>query len=152
LQFYGSKKKKSTRLDAKQEKKMWKLFIFIIAAFVALHFLDESNKESFDGQIVSAGLSSGFLQEVGSGATSSPVTLPSGSREKYLEDMVKYLLIVVNMTNARQEKYKLENGYAQTFSSPRLDALERQRQFFIEKVKKDPAEIAFFRENLVVMV
>lgn len=137
---------------------MWKLFIFIIAAFVALHFLDESNKESFEGapgQIVSAGISSGFLQEVGSGAaaTASPVTtLPSGSREKYLEDMVKYLLIVVNMTNARQEKYKLENGYAQTFSSPRLDALEKQRQFFIEKVKKDPAEIAFFRENLVVMV
>jgi len=138
---------------------MWKLFIFIIAAFVALHFLDESNKESFDppatgwnGQIVRAGLSSGFLQEVGSGAAASPVTPPSGSREKYLEDMVKYLLIVVNMTNARQEKYKLENGYAQTFSSPRLDALEKQRQFFIEKVKKDPAEIAFFRENLVVMV
>ena len=80
-----------------------------------------------------------------------PFSTASPNREKYLEDMVRYLLIVINMTNARQQLYKLENGYAQTFSYPRLDALEKQRQFFIEKVKRDPAELDFFRENLVVM-
>jgi len=145
---------------------MWKLFVFIVAAFVALYFLDETQRERFDstspdnknaapaigwnGQVVAAGVSSGFLQETE--AAASAATPAGGSREAYLEDMVKYLLIVINMTNARQEKYKLENGYAQTFSSPRLDALEKQRQFFIEKVKKDPAELVFFQENLVVMI
>lgn len=85
------------------------------------------------------------------GSTPAPLTA-SPNREKYLEDMVKYLLIVVNMTNARQDVYKLSNGYAQTFSSPRLTALEKQRQFFIEEIKKDPAELQFFRENLTVLI
>jgi L-aminopeptidase/D-esterase-like protein len=147
---------------------MWKLVLVVLAVWVILQLID--NREFFDGasptapdgwnQIRGVGEASGILQNVGTvgggaGTTNvdaSPIGVGSGNREKYLEDMVKYLLIVVNMTNARQEKYKLENGYAQVFNSPRLDALEKQRQFFIEKVKKDPAELAFFRENLVVLI
>ena len=55
------------------------------------------------------------------------------TREQYLEDMVKYLTIIVSMHSAQKELYKLSNGYAQTFSSPRLDALEKQRVYFIDK-------------------
>jgi len=72
------------------------------------------------------------------------------TREQYLEDMVKYLTIVVSMHSAQKELYKLSSGFAQTFSSPRLDALEKQRLFFIDKIKKNPEELAFFRTNLSV--
>ena len=71
-------------------------------------------------------------------------------RCKYLEDMVKYLTIVIRMQNARRELY-FPVGFGsppQSFTSPKLTALEKQRQFFIDKVKKDPQELAFFRENL----
>jgi hypothetical protein len=49
-------------------------------------------------------------------------------RCEYLEDMVKYLKIVVQMQNERQRMYPLASGFGsppQTFSSPRLTALEK---------------------------
>ena len=73
-------------------------------------------------------------------------------RCKYLEDMVRYLTVIVQKHAAQREVYKLTNGYAQTFGSPRLDALERKRQYLLSQVKKDPQEIAFFRENLTIML
>ncbi len=76
----------------------------------------------------------------------------ASSREQYLEDMVKYLTIIVTINSAQKELYKLDNGFAQTFSSPRLDALEKQRIFYIDKIKKNPDELAFFRTNLSVLL
>lgn len=74
-------------------------------------------------------------------------------KSQYLEDMVKYLKIVVEMHAEREKVYPLSSGFGSpptTFSSQRLTALEKQRQFFISKVKKDPQELAFFRENLTL--
>lgn len=124
-------------------------YLAIIAAvsIIVLVFSSMRRTEGFESApIVNPAGSVGW-----NGQEATPTGNPA-SRETYLTDMVKYLLLVINMTNARQQLYKLENGYAQTFSSPRLDALEKQRQFFIEKVKQDPAELAFFRENLVVLI
>lgn len=75
-------------------------------------------------------------------------------RCRYLEDMVKYLKIVVRMQQARRDLF-YPTGFGsppQTFSSPELTALEKQRQFFIERVKKDPQQLAFFRENLTLPI
>lgn len=71
---------------------------------------------------------------------------------KYLEDMVKYLKLVIRMQEARKELY-LPTGFGSpptTFTSPKLTALEKQRQYMISKVKQDPQQLAFFRENLTL--
>lgn len=80
--------------------------------------------------------------------TVTTTTTPAKSECDYLKDMVKYLMIIIQMHEAQHEVYKLSNGYAMTFNSPKLEALRRQRSFFIEKVKNDPNALAFFRENL----
>jgi len=74
-------------------------------------------------------------------------------RCRYLEDMVKYLKLVVQMQQEREKVYPLTSGFGSppvTFTSPRLTALEKQRQYFIEMVKKDSQELAFFRKNLTL--
>lgn len=71
-------------------------------------------------------------------------------RTQYLEDMVKYLKVVTAIHGARDDLYRWEYGYGKAMSSPRLDALEKQRLYMIEQVKKDPEELAFFRNNLTL--
>jgi hypothetical protein len=98
--------------------------IFVVTVFVAFVVLTVGVRETFEGD--------------------------APQRAKYLEDMVKYLYIVVKMHSAQREVYRLSNGYAMSFTSPKLTALEKQRQYFIAKVKKDPQELAFFQENLTL--
>jgi hypothetical protein len=129
--------------------------LMLVVLALTLFFLYTQSCEKFESAGSAqgdAGADMGSLGNWQERSANQSTGAVGSTREQYLSDMVKYLLIVINMMNARQELYKLQNGYAQTFSSPRLDALEKQRQFFIEKVKKDPAQLAFFRENLVVIV
>lgn len=112
------------------------LYVLLFALFFVLFLIMIGPVETFDDT---------------NAPTSTPTPSSPMTREQYLEDMVKYLTIVVNINSARDEVYRLSTGYAQTFSSPRLDALEKQRLYYIDKIKKNPDELAFFRANLNVL-
>jgi hypothetical protein len=69
-------------------------------------------------------------------------------RNDHLTDMVKYLTLIVRKNYARDELYKWNQAAHQVWNSPKIQTIEKQIRFMIEKIKSDPDKLKFFRENL----
>lgn len=84
-------------------------------------------------------------------STVNTSTSISGSISNELEHyklLSKYLTLILRKKDAQDELFKLEQGYARVYHSPRLDKINRQIYSFQKMIKKEPNTLKFFEENL----
>lgn len=86
--------------------------------------------------------------------TGPPLTAPLDcqSENQKLKLMVKYLTLALKRGDAEKELYRLAQGHAQVYHSPRIDVLDKQIYDFKQMIKKDPQTLNFFKLNLDLII
>jgi hypothetical protein len=114
------------------------LYILIILVVLAI-FFNPLISESFEDPLAPQS------------KNSKPI-VPFDPKEDRYKLLSKYLLLVVRRYNAQEDIYKLSNGHAQVFRSPRLDHLNHQITEFKKRIKSNPETLQFFTDNLDLII
>jgi hypothetical protein len=114
------------------------LVILLILYFLNL-YLNNSLSEAFDDPLSPTP------------KTKTP-PVPFDPNEDRYKLLSKYLILVLRKYNAQEDLYKLTNGHAQVFQSPRLDHLNHQIAEFKKRIKSNPETLQFFTDNLDLII
>ena len=69
-----------------------------------------------------------------------------------LKMLAKYLTLVLRKRDAEKELYRLAQGHAQVYHSPRLDLLDKQIYSLKKEIQKNPKTLNFFKLHLDLMI
>ena len=62
--------------------------------------------------------------------------------------LINYLTLVLRKRDAEKELYRLAQGHARVYHSPRLDLLDKQIYSLKKEIQKDPETLNFFKLHL----
>ena len=71
---------------------------------------------------------------------------------KNLKMLSKYLALVLRKRDAEKELYRLAQGHAQVYYSPRIEVLDKQIYAMKKEIQKDPEMLKFFQMNLDIVI
>lgn len=77
---------------------------------------------------------------------------PPSNEVENLKMLSKYLLLIIRQRDAQDDLYKLSNGHARVYHSPKLDLINKQIADFKERIRKDPETLRYFTDNIDLMI
>ena len=78
-----------------------------------------------------------------------PVCPPNQSKDvENLTLLSKYLTLIIRKNEVQDEIFRLQQGHARVYTSPKLELINRQIAEFKTRIKDDPITQRFFQDNL----
>jgi hypothetical protein len=69
-----------------------------------------------------------------------------------LKLLIKYLVLIIRQRDAQDELYKLANGNARVYHSPRLDVIDKEIYDFKRRIKSNQKLLQYFKDNVDLML